>query len=278
MWIHKKTEINEYQETKMDKIIERGFVIGLSLVLLLVLLMGTYINSHAESSPDLPSGLPYYFENNFNSRFPYFAQNPTAYNNLKSAITQYFGSTNNCMYLLEVYYREGNYISVRVVEIRFTSNFQKISDGSSVSYDDFTWGRDCLYWSDNSTRYKNFKIYDNGTVSGNGSLSQMTYTYKIFSQDTKSQNISLYYPVYYTGSWLYLNQADKPIIASAYVPPAITPSTPTSPNQITNTNNKPTLPSINPYTPSTYSPPTINTSSILDLVESFIDVFKYTFS
>lgn len=82
MKLIKPTKINEYQETKADRIIETVFIVGLSIILLILSVFILATTSKAANEDDFSYyNLPYYVDyfkgSFFPSDFPSFANLPS---------------------------------------------------------------------------------------------------------------------------------------------------------------------------------------------------------
>ena len=87
----KPTKIDEYQETKADKIIESVFIIGLSSIcIILVLLILLTTRSHAASS----SGLPYVVPDHLGLN-SFYSESHNSYVMNNSTVQSYLSDANN---------------------------------------------------------------------------------------------------------------------------------------------------------------------------------------
>lgn len=244
MKLIKPTQINEYQDTKADKIIETVFIIGLSLILLILSVFILATTSYAESA---------YFpmHQNDNGHFN---------DDTMALIDSYFNAEDNNIF---VKYIDYNYYCV---------SYSKSSSGG-------VYGE--IY--SNGT---NFSLYTSGSVSISVKQFQIMYGNIV---NVSNWGSNLYYfnnspsslvnsGVDYISNYrVYTNSNNTDtVLMYGQVPfePAQGHATPTGFDNAdnVNTDGHAQQPS-NPTFP-TFTPPTIDTSTLETLVESLIDFVK----
>ena len=264
MKLIKPIKVNEYVDTKADKIIMRVFVIGLISILLILSFLILYSNNVSAAGVQV-SPLPYY-----ESYIP--LDNPFCYQNIDFIKNGVTGTDN----ILVVYKSDSTWNSPFIV-----CNFPNLStfyafnaSGSPITIGTFQdFKSDYLGQTSNSYfEWATFEFRNNQLYRASGSTNGRRST--LFGNHNKESwgngEFTFCYPIYFDQDY-YIG--DTLVLAKGEPGPVHNPGTATNPGTPSQSSNKPQAPTNTSYTWTTPSTPTIDDSTIITLVKSFINIF-----
>lgn len=275
MKLIKPTQINEYQESKADRIIETVFFVGLSLILLIlsVLILATTskaANDDEFSYYNLPYYVDYFKGSFFPSDFPSFAQLPSGstddfywvsegevLNNRYPTIYFYISNANNVR--IDGLYKNDMSTIVSYDDFDFRTDFVKVSFATNPSYVRYYYNNGS--WHLQGTGNRNVgSVYMLGRTSSNKNIYGFTYNVPFLLTED----------IYYNSDLIFTNGA--PIIPGPDVNTGHAIEPDFDPDNNVTDDGTATQPN-DPQFPQ-FIPPTIDTSTLETLVESLIDFVK----
>lgn len=289
MKLIKPTKVNDYQETKMDKIIERVFVISMFLMVLLALVLGFATKSKAATSgmlPFIPSSTPYgldssqvdifidsinQFDSSFDTSKPFIiftSQQNSWYdynhNVASPTYTVYFPeytTINNGYFLTSSFPNNTNFGTYSTA----TDTFLLVTFNNFTSY--------TLIPRSIGTTYNGYQVTKGQGQSGSskgffGGSSPVTVQNAYFDFTYLPD-----YPSYTSTSW-FTSDGSQTKVFLTYS--KIIPGLVTDPDIVDTSDLPGTDPDIDDYLPNTPEP-TIDNSSLESLVESLFGWLKWQF-